>query len=76
METFLSFGRATVWSSGPSGLRRWIDVKKAHAEATGVFPRNLPHLMELMGLKHEGRLHSGFGTKKNESSFPFYFFLK
>jgi len=44
----------------PEGLRRWIDVKKAHAEATGVFPRNLPHLMELMGLKHEGRLHSGF----------------
>ena len=74
METFLSFGRATVWSSGPSGLRRWIDVKKAHAEATGVFPRNLPHLMELMGLKHEGRLHSGFGTKKKRVFVSFLLF--
>ncbi|XP_066995169.1 ERI1 exoribonuclease 3 [Anabrus simplex] len=43
----------------PAVMKSWINIKKIFFTATGIFPRNLMHMLEILGLPHIGRLHSG-----------------
>ena len=45
----------------PPYFRSWINLKMIFAEETGVYPRNLPHMLTHLGLPQLGRLHSGIG---------------
>lgn len=49
----------------PCEMRRWINVKKAFAAATGYFPRGIIDMLTKLNLQHEGRLHSGIDDCRN-----------
>jgi len=43
----------------PNYFRSWVNIKKIFADETGVYPRNLLHMLTQLKLNHVGRLHSG-----------------
>lgn len=45
----------------PPYFRSWINMKVIFAEATSIYPRNLPYMLHHLKLPLIGRLHSGIG---------------
>ncbi|XP_049953715.1 ERI1 exoribonuclease 3-like [Schistocerca serialis cubense] len=43
----------------PSCMRKWLDLKKCIARATGHYPSSLKSAVERFGIKFSGRQHSG-----------------
>jgi len=52
----------------PDYFKSWINIKTMFADATGVYPRNLPHMLAQLKLAHQGRLHSGIDDCYNIAS--------
>ncbi|KAK7508268.1 hypothetical protein BaRGS_00000507 [Batillaria attramentaria] len=42
-------------------FQRWINIKKAFADVTGTYPRGMMPMLEMLGIPHVGRHHSGIG---------------
>lgn len=53
----------------PSYFQSWINLKIIFAEVTGIFPKNLPHMLSHLKLPTIGRLHSGIGINFYKSFF-------
>lgn len=51
----------------PTYMRSWINIKKPFVNVTGIWPKGLLHMMSTVGMKHEGRLHSGLDDCRNLS---------
>jgi len=49
----------------PPYMKSWINIKKPFVNVTGIWPKGLLHMMSIVGLKHEGRLHSGIDDCHN-----------
>uniref|UniRef100_A0A8C4S932 ERI1 exoribonuclease family member 3 n=1 Tax=Erpetoichthys calabaricus TaxID=27687 RepID=A0A8C4S932_ERPCA len=50
----------------PDYFKQWINLKKAYSKATGTWPKSgLPAMVQGLGLKHLGRLHSGIDDCRN-----------
>jgi inhibitor of KinA sporulation pathway (predicted exonuclease) len=49
----------------PWYCRRWINVKRSYADATGTFPRSMMTMIDDLQLKHVGRQHSGIDDCRN-----------
>lgn len=50
----------------PDYLKRWINIKKTFKSVTGVYPQgDLLEMLERLGLKLEGRHHSGIDDCRN-----------
>lgn len=49
----------------PSYATKWIDVRKMFSSFYRVRSGNLPGMLESLGLKFEGREHSGIDDAKN-----------
>ncbi|XP_057369621.1 ERI1 exoribonuclease 3-like [Daphnia carinata] len=49
----------------PAYFKSWINIKMIFAESTGVYPRNLPHMLSHANLVQSGRLHSGIDDCHN-----------
>lgn len=48
-----------------SYFTQWINIKKAFARVTGVYPKGMMPMLEHLGIQHEGRHHSGIDDCKN-----------
>ncbi|KAL5021933.1 hypothetical protein ScPMuIL_001088 [Solemya velum] len=48
-----------------SYFRQWINIKKPFAEAMGVYPKGMMPMLKMLGVKHQGRHHSGIDDCKN-----------
>lgn len=49
----------------PAYFKSWINIKMIFAESTGVYPRNLSHMLSHANLVQSGRLHSGIDDCRN-----------
>ncbi|VDL71163.1 unnamed protein product [Nippostrongylus brasiliensis] len=48
----------------PSYFNRWINIKKSYCEHSGTWAKGLKDLLQIYGLQHAGRLHSGIDDVK------------
>lgn len=56
---------ATVGQEVPEYCREWINIKKSFHAATRNYPRGLDDMLKGVGLKFEGRPHSGIDDCHN-----------
>ncbi|KAL8576532.1 hypothetical protein ACOMHN_003090 [Nucella lapillus] len=46
-------------------FKRWINIKKAFADMTGVFPKGMMPMLQKLQIPHIGRHHSGIDDCRN-----------
>ncbi|CAL8073580.1 unnamed protein product [Calicophoron daubneyi] len=46
----------------PTYFRKWINIKKVHADVVGRFPSGMLQMLSDLDLPHQGRHHSGIGS--------------
>nr|AGH30334.1 Eri-1-1 [Nilaparvata lugens] len=49
----------------PTQMTKWINIKESFSISTGTYPYGLKHMLEILELPFEGRLHSGIDDCKN-----------
>ncbi|CAL8073576.1 unnamed protein product [Calicophoron daubneyi] len=49
----------------PTYFRKWINIKKVHADVVGRFPSGMLQMLSDLDLPHQGRHHSGIDDCKN-----------
>merc|ERR1712004_141975 len=49
----------------PNYLKRWINIKKPYAKTMGNYPKGLDSMLTGLGMKFEGRPHSGIDDCRN-----------
>ncbi|CAH1776115.1 unnamed protein product [Owenia fusiformis] len=49
----------------PTYFNKWINIKRAFSDSTGMWPSGMIPMLEPLGLRHQGRHHSGIDDCKN-----------
>ncbi len=49
----------------PEYCKRWINLKKSFFAATKLWPKGMMHMIEVLGISHQGRHHSGIDDARN-----------
>ncbi|XP_033107308.1 ERI1 exoribonuclease 3-like isoform X2 [Anneissia japonica] len=49
----------------PHYCKQWINIKKAFAAATGIYPKGMPNMLNHLKLTLDGRHHSGIDDSRN-----------
>jgi len=52
----------------PNYMKSWANLKQVFVKETGIYPKGIQAMLQHLGLKHYGRLHSGIDDCRNIAS--------